>query len=160
MWRNIHPNLRRRYMPNRHTDKGPVDYRKVAFAYYRDRLHCVWCGFGIPDVLEVAHLDGSRKNNGLANLVILCPTCHKMLDLDLISTAMVADMRDRPRIVRWSKRMKNAGRNAANSRKRNLAFRRRRRHLAALKAAATRALNLASSTREGSAARQPSRRVK
>jgi 5-methylcytosine-specific restriction endonuclease McrA len=65
------------------------NYRGLAFEHYRDRLFCAHCGFGIREVLEVAHLDGHRKNNAVTNLVILCPTCHKMLDLDLISTETI-----------------------------------------------------------------------
>lgn len=51
-----------------------INYRKLAFAHYHDRLFCAHCGFGIPDVLEVAHLDCQRHNNDLNNLVLLCPT--------------------------------------------------------------------------------------
>ncbi len=40
-------------------------------------------------VLEVAHVDGKRQNNDIENLVILCPTCHKMHDIDLISTETI-----------------------------------------------------------------------
>ena len=115
-----------------------VNYRKLAFEHYRERLFCAHCGFGIPEVLEVAHLDGQRHNNDVANLVILCPTCHKMLDLDLISTETITLMRDRPRVVRWSKRMKDAGKKAALSRKKRQAAQRRKWRLAGLKAAATR----------------------
>ncbi len=78
-----------------------IDYRKLALEHY-DHL-CAHCGFGIPDVLEVAHLDGNRSNNELSNLVVLCPNCHKMHDLDLISTETIIQMRDRPKTVRWSK---------------------------------------------------------
>lgn len=88
-----------------------VNYRKLAFAHY-DPL-CAHCGFGVPAVLEVAHLDCNRANNDLSNLVILCPNCHKMHDLDLISTATIIEMRDRPKVVQWSKRMKDAGQKAA-----------------------------------------------
>ncbi|MBA2585428.1 MAG: HNH endonuclease [Chthoniobacterales bacterium] len=56
-----------------------IDYRKRAFAHY-DPV-CAHCGYGIPDILEVAHIDGSRQNNEISNLVILCPNCHKMHDL-------------------------------------------------------------------------------
>jgi hypothetical protein len=98
-----------------------VNYRKLAFAQY-DPL-CAHCGFGIPAVLEVAHIDGDRDNNDIANLVILCPNCHKMLDLDLISNEMIVEMRDRPKNVTWSKRMKDAGAKAAKKRKRTLAAR-------------------------------------
>lgn len=125
-----------------------VNYRKLAFAHFCDRLFCAHCGFGIPDVLEVAHLDCRRENNKVSNLVLLCPTCHKMLDLDLISMDTVIQMRDRPKIVRWDKRMKDAGKKAALSRKRRATGRRRKRRLAALKAAATRARNKAAAVQK------------
>jgi hypothetical protein len=116
-----------------------VNYRRLAFEHYE--CVCVHCGFGIRDVLEVCHIDCQRANNSIANLVILCPTCHKMHDLDLISTETICTMRDRPKEVRWTKRMKDAGRKAALSRKRRAALHKRKRRLAALKAAATRKLN-------------------
>jgi hypothetical protein len=94
--------------------KGKINYRKLAFAHY-DPV-CAHCGFGIPAVLEVAHLDCNRANNNISNLAILCPNCHKMHDLDLISTETIIQMRDRPKIVNWSKRMKEAGRKAALAR--------------------------------------------
>ena len=106
------------------------NYRKLAFSHYPQV--CAHCGFGIPDVLEVAHIDGNRSNNAASNLVILCPNCHKMHDLDLISTPTIIEMRDRPKVVLWAKRMKDAGRKAADTRKRRMA---------GIKAAATRALN-------------------
>ncbi|MDP3981680.1 MAG: HNH endonuclease [Chlamydiota bacterium] len=92
-----------------------INYRKLAFEAY-DPL-CAHCGFGIPSVLEVAHIDGNRNNNEKNNLVILCPNCHKMHDLDIISTETILKMRDRPKIVDWSKRMKDAGKKAAHTRK-------------------------------------------
>ena len=66
-----------------------------------------------------------------------------MLDLDLISTEAMINIRDRPRVVRWAKRMKDAGKKAAVSRKQRDSARRRQRRLAALKAAATKARNKA-----------------
>jgi len=117
-----------------------VNYRKLAFEEY-DPL-CAHCGFGIQEVLEVAHIDGDRKNNDIANLVVLCPTCHKMLDLDLISNEIIVEIRDRPRGVDWSKRMKDAGEKAAQIRKRRSAGKKaavtRRRRRAGQKAAETR----------------------
>lgn len=110
-----------------------INYRKIAFGTY-DPL-CAHCGFGIPSVLEVAHLDGNRANNDIDNLVILCPNCHKMHDLDIISTETIRNMRDRPKIVVWKKRMKDAGPKAAITRKRRRAGR---------KAAETRKRNLQS----------------
>ena len=98
-----------------------INYRKLAFENYDP--FCAHCGFGIPDVLEVAHIDSNRDNNDPQNLVILCPNCHKMHDLDLISTETIIQMRDRPKIVVWSKRMKDAGKKAALTRKRRTAAR-------------------------------------
>ncbi|MFO0793978.1 MAG: HNH endonuclease signature motif containing protein [Candidatus Brocadiaceae bacterium] len=99
--------------------KKTNNYRKVALETYEPL--CAHCGFGIPAVLEVAHLDGNRENNDPKNLVVLCPNCHKMHDLDLISTETIIQMRDRPKVVVWSKRMKDAGKKAALKRKRRAA---------------------------------------
>ncbi len=44
-----------------------------------------------------------------------------MHDLDLISTEVIIEMRDRPKEVRWAKRMKDAGQKAALTRKLKLA---------------------------------------
>lgn len=96
-----------------------ISYRKLAFEHYPPI--CAYCGFGIPEILEVAHLDGNRANNAMENLAILCPNCHKMHDIDLIPTSTVVEMRDRERQVDWSKRMKDAGRKAALTRKRSAA---------------------------------------
>jgi HNH endonuclease len=113
------------------------NYRKLAFQSY-DPV-CAHCGFGIPDVLEVAHIDCNRSNNDVGNLVILCPNCHKMHDLDLISTETIIQMRDRSKVVNWAKRMKDAGQKAALTRKRSRA---------AKKAVETRRRNLQSGDKE------------
>jgi hypothetical protein len=118
-----------------------VAYRKLAFANYPQM--CAHCGFGIKDVLEVAHTDCNRSHNEVDNLVILCPTCHKMFDLDLISTETILAMRDRPKVARWAKRMKDAGVKAAKSRAEHKAKERRKWRLAGLKAAETRRRNQA-----------------
>jgi 5-methylcytosine-specific restriction endonuclease McrA len=56
------------------------NFRKLALAHYGSlgQVICVHCGFGIVEVLEVAHIDGNRSNNDLTNLAILCPICHKI----------------------------------------------------------------------------------
>lgn len=46
-----------------------------------------------------------------------------MHDLDLISTETIIQMRDRPKVVKWSKRMKDDGIKAAIQRKRRSAGR-------------------------------------
>ncbi|MBN1428865.1 MAG: HNH endonuclease [Anaerolineae bacterium] len=97
------------------------NYRKIAFDTYAPI--CAYCGFGVPEVLEVAHLDGDRGNNSAENLAILCPNCHKMHDIGLIPTNIVLEMRDRERSVDWSIRMKDAGQKAAQTRKRRAAAR-------------------------------------
>jgi predicted restriction endonuclease len=105
-----------------------MDYRKLAFDTYPSV--CAYCGFGIQDVLEVAHLDGDRKNNAIDNLVVLCPNCHKMHDINLIPTEIIIEMRDHRKNVDWKKRLKDAAVKAALTRKRSRAGK---------KAAATRA---------------------
>jgi len=94
-----------------------VNYRRLAFEAYAP--HCVHCGFGIIDVLEIAHLDCDRSNNDLKNLAILCPNCHKMHDIGLIPTDVVTRMRDEKLKANWKIRMKNAGVDAAKTRKEN-----------------------------------------
>lgn len=116
-----------------------INYRKLAFAHYPHV--CAHCGFGIADVLEVAHIDCDRSNNAVSNLVILCPNCHKMHDLDLIATETIIQMRDRPKVVKWAKRMKDAGKKAALSRKSRKQALKRKWRAAGLKAAATRKRN-------------------
>ena len=98
-----------------------VNYRKLAFDAYPPICAC--CGFGVPEVLEVAHLDGDRIHNAVGNLAILCPNCHKMHDIGLIPTAVSVEMRDRERSVDWSIRLKDAGQKAALTRRRKAAAR-------------------------------------
>ena len=100
---------------------GQKNYRQLAFKAYPPI--CTYCGFGIPDVLEVAHLDGNRRHNEVSNLAILCPTCHRMHDIDLISTEMIIEMRDHPRRTDWSKLLKDAAKKAAATRKKRKATR-------------------------------------
>jgi len=118
---------------------GRINYRQLAFKHYPEV--CTHCGFGIKAVLEVAHIDGNRLNNAIENLVILCPNCHKMLDLDLISNELIVQMRDRPKVVTWSKRMKDAGKKAAMQRKERQLLLKKKRRAAAMKAVATRLRN-------------------
>ena len=118
-----------------------INYRKIAFKAYKHQ--CAHCGFGVADVLEVAHIDGDRRHHYLANLVILCPNCHKMYDLDLISADTIIEMRDRPKVVNWKKRMKDAGARAKITRLKNASARRRKLRNAGLKAAAKRKQNAA-----------------
>jgi hypothetical protein len=96
-----------------------VNYRKLAFDNYPPI--CAYCGFGIKVILEVAHIDGDRTNNVVEKLIILCPNCHKMHDIDLIPTDIIIEMRDRKKEIDWKKRLKDAGKKAALKRKHKLA---------------------------------------
>jgi hypothetical protein len=64
-----------------------------------------------------------------------------MFDLDLITIETIILMRDRPKVVVWAKRMKDAGAKAAVSRLKTLD--KRKWKSAGLKAAATRKRNAA-----------------
>lgn len=55
-------------------------YRRRAFEYYAHK--CDSCSYDeVVEVLEVHHIDEDRSNNHLSNLVILCPTCHRIAHL-------------------------------------------------------------------------------
>jgi 5-methylcytosine-specific restriction endonuclease McrA len=95
--------------------KGLPNYRKAAFEKYAPI--CVHCGFGIKEVLEVAHLDCNPQNCELSNLVILCPTCHRMHDIDLIPTDALVRLRDEKRKPRWAKLTKDAAQKAVQTKR-------------------------------------------
>jgi hypothetical protein len=100
-------------------------YRRQAFEHYKRKIAgvdvnvCVMCGFGIPAILEVAHLDQDRKNNAIENLATLCPNCHKMHDIGLIPSDVVVTMRDLEYSENWQARMKDAGPKAAQTKRAN-----------------------------------------
>jgi hypothetical protein len=65
------------------------DIRKIAEEKYKN-IACVWCGYPIKSVLQVAHVKKAKpKNNNPSNLVWLCPTHHREYDLKLISRQMI-----------------------------------------------------------------------
>ena len=97
-------------------------YRKLALAHYKRKLGevevnvCVVCGFGIPAVLEVAHLNHDRMICTMDDLALMCPNCHKMHDIGLITTEVVKLMRDHQPKEDWKIRMKDAGKKSAATR--------------------------------------------
>ncbi len=107
------------------TTKPPAasSYRRLALDHYKRKIAgshvnvCVMCGFGIPSILEVAHLDQDRKNCEIGNLATLCPNCHKMHDIGLIPTEVIQKMRDEVRKENWKLRIKDAGAKAAKTKK-------------------------------------------
>ena len=94
-----------------------MNYRKLAFEKYGH--DCTYCGCGIEDIIEIAHINGNNKNPTMDNLVPLCPTCHRMLDIDIISGKIIKLMRDRRKQVKWEKLYKNAHKKAAITRNLN-----------------------------------------
>jgi len=122
---------------------GLKNYRKAALMRYTREIAagvhanvCVVCGFGIQSILEVAHLDQDRSNNGLDNLAVLCPNCHKMQDIGLFPDGLVRQMRDHKPKEDWKRRIKDAGAKAAATRRASTL--KAKRSAAAKKAAATR----------------------
>lgn len=113
-------------------EKKSGSYRKQAFNAYPHI--CVYCCFGVPGVLEVAHLDQNHKNNSVDNLALLCPTCHRMHDVGLIQTEVIRTMRDEKREINWKLLMKDAGEKAARTRKLNVAKKKEKLSAAAKKA--------------------------
>ena len=66
-----------------------TNIRKIAEEKYKN-IACVWCGYPIKSVLQVAHVKKvNPKNNNPTNLVWLCPTHHREYDLKLISRQMI-----------------------------------------------------------------------
>jgi len=65
------------------TGTGEYSYRVRAFREYPHE--CADCGFDKhTGVLEVHHIDESRDNNAIQNLVILCRNCHRLRHLDFL----------------------------------------------------------------------------
>lgn len=62
--------------------------------------YCWLCGLFCPPILQVAHLDQDRTNNAASNLAILCPTCHRLYDVDLIPRKWIFDYRAKHRVRR------------------------------------------------------------
>lgn len=65
-----------------HYNTGDTTYRKKAFKKYPNI--CAICGYDRDiRLLVVHHIDSNRKNSNIENLIILCPTCHFGLTLNL-----------------------------------------------------------------------------
>lgn len=116
--REEEPRLSDRPLQSVTQDSGAHEksYRLRAFAHYKHHI-CVNCGFGIEAVLQVAHLDNNHHNNHIHNLVILCPTCHRMMDIGLIDPAEIKKRRDAHLKADWSPLFKGAQKKAWKTRK-------------------------------------------
>jgi hypothetical protein len=41
---------------------------------------CLVCGESMKNTLDIHHLDGNRKNSAKSNKIIICASCHRILD--------------------------------------------------------------------------------
>ena len=105
------------------------DYRKTALEHYKNHI-CVICGYGKPEVLEVAHVKQKPRNNNASNLVLLCPTHHREYDVGLIPKSIILAMRKKAEEIpqpNWNKltgmsqqKRKENAKKASRTRKDNL----------------------------------------
>ena len=59
-------------------DYRKYNYREIAFEML-DEIACQRCGYNeFTDILDVHHIDENRMNNDPSNLIVLCPTCHRV----------------------------------------------------------------------------------
>lgn len=59
-------------------DYSKYNYRQKALELLDD-VACQRCGYKeFSDVLDVHHIDENRRNNNPSNLIVLCPTCHRV----------------------------------------------------------------------------------
>ncbi len=116
-----------------HKDSPPTpkprrqsEAKRVARESYPYTCCCV-CGLKLATALDLAHLDHDAGNNDPANLAWLCKTHHWMYDAGPYPREAVQMLR-----AHWQKtkgkpdhsaRMKDAGRKAAETRKRSQAAR-------------------------------------
>jgi predicted restriction endonuclease len=118
--------------------------RSVCEAAYPYKC-CVVCG--LPGALDVAHLDQRSGNNSAENLAWLCKTHHWMVDAGLYPIDVVKVLRahwqNTKGIENHAARMKDAGRKAAETRKRRRAAELSKYRRAARKAVITRRANAA-----------------
>lgn len=76
------------------TDKGktkriPVPNKTRALLQKEVNSKCPFCKSEDVSHFEVHHIDGFKNNNGLVNLILVCPTCHSKIEKGDISTAQV-----------------------------------------------------------------------
>ena len=67
---------------------GQATYRKKALALKQE---CCVCGYDIIEVLEVHHIDCDRGNNNINNLLVVCPTHHKELQLGILKLKTIRE---------------------------------------------------------------------
>lgn len=60
---------------------------KQAFRAYKYQVgKCINCDWSdVLDVLEIHHKDKNKLNNAPSNLVVLCPTCHRLVHKGYLS---------------------------------------------------------------------------
>lgn len=58
---------------------------------------CIVCGESTANSLDHHHLDGDRKNNDPSNIVMLCASCHRVLDKAKSPEEALLDLKERHR---------------------------------------------------------------
>lgn len=52
-------------------------------------VRCWLCGLHCPGILQIAHLNHNNKDDRPTNLACLCPTCHRLYDVDMIPRKLI-----------------------------------------------------------------------
>ena len=106
--------------------RNQAEARRVLDAHYPFKC-CAVCGLQLATCLTVAHLDHDASNNAPDNLARLCQTHHWMYDAGLYPIEAIRLLQEHWKIVHGvpshKARMKDAGANAALTRKRKAAAR-------------------------------------
>ena len=66
---------------------------KKEFAGKNDK--CIVCGETMRNALDHHHLDGNKKNSNPRNIVILCASCHRIIDKAKSSEEAIQDFKAR-----------------------------------------------------------------
>jgi len=110
--------------PSAAARRNQVEARRVLNEAFPFKC-CAVCGLQIPTCLTVAHLDHNAGNNAPDNLARLCQTHHWMYDAGLYPLEAIRLLQEHWQTTKGkpdhSKRMKDAGRKAAITRKRRAA---------------------------------------
>lgn len=86
-------NVIHRILKIEHYGDGKYRYSKRAKKYYCE--FCEICNYDeYKQILEVHHIDFSRDNNDINNLIVLCPNHHSMI------TRGVAELIDRKLVIK------------------------------------------------------------
>jgi hypothetical protein len=58
---------------------------------------CLVCGESMKNTLDIHHIDGDRRNSEKSNKVIICASCHRILDKAKSPSEALDDLKQRNR---------------------------------------------------------------